>query len=112
VPLLGVPLEETVCSCPSDNLQSRSEDVSLWGVVHSCVDRPWWSTTLIGWIRSTLGTWSSFSRADFSESTPALLLVAWALKLFRRRNWALSSTLQISSCCLIWCIQNAALILM
>jgi hypothetical protein len=29
VPLLGVPLEETVCSCPSDNLQSRSEDVSL-----------------------------------------------------------------------------------
>jgi hypothetical protein len=28
VPVLGVPLEETLCSCPSD-LQSRSKEVSL-----------------------------------------------------------------------------------
>jgi hypothetical protein len=29
VPILGVPLEETFCSCPSDFLQSRSKEVSL-----------------------------------------------------------------------------------
>jgi len=29
VPVLGVPLEETVCSCPSHFLQSRSKEVSL-----------------------------------------------------------------------------------
>jgi len=29
VPLLSVPLEETLCSLPSDLLQSRSNDVSL-----------------------------------------------------------------------------------
>jgi hypothetical protein len=29
VPVLGVPLEETLCSCPSDCLQSRSKDLSL-----------------------------------------------------------------------------------
>jgi len=28
-PVLGVPLEETPCSCLSDCLQSRSKDVSL-----------------------------------------------------------------------------------
>jgi hypothetical protein len=29
VPVLSVPLEETLCSCPSDLLQSRSKEVSL-----------------------------------------------------------------------------------
>jgi len=29
VPVLGVPLEETLCSCLSDLLQSRSKEVSL-----------------------------------------------------------------------------------
>jgi len=29
VPALRVPLEEMLCSCPSDLLQSRSKDVSL-----------------------------------------------------------------------------------
>jgi hypothetical protein len=29
VHVLGVPLEETLCSCPSDFLQSRSKEVSL-----------------------------------------------------------------------------------
>jgi hypothetical protein len=29
VPVLGVPLEETLFSCPSDFLQSRSKEVSL-----------------------------------------------------------------------------------
>ena len=29
VPVLGVPLEETLFSCPSDLLQSRSREVSL-----------------------------------------------------------------------------------
>jgi hypothetical protein len=29
VPILSMPLEETLCSCPSDCLQSRSKDVSL-----------------------------------------------------------------------------------
>jgi hypothetical protein len=29
VPVLGVPLEEMLCSCPSDFLQSRSKVVSL-----------------------------------------------------------------------------------
>jgi hypothetical protein len=29
VPVLGVPLEETLCSCPSHILQSRSKEVSL-----------------------------------------------------------------------------------
>jgi hypothetical protein len=29
VPLLSVPLEETLCSCPSDLLQSRSKEASL-----------------------------------------------------------------------------------
>jgi hypothetical protein len=32
-----MPLEETLCSCPSDLFQSRSKDVSLWVVVHSHV---------------------------------------------------------------------------
>jgi hypothetical protein len=29
VPVLSVPLEETLCSCPSDILQSRSKEVFL-----------------------------------------------------------------------------------
>jgi len=29
MPVLSVPLEETLCSCPSDLLQSRSKEVSL-----------------------------------------------------------------------------------
>ena len=29
MPVLDVPLEETLCSCPSDLLQSRSKEVSL-----------------------------------------------------------------------------------
>jgi hypothetical protein len=29
VPVLGVPMEETLCSCPSDFLQSRSKEMSL-----------------------------------------------------------------------------------
>ena len=29
MPILGVPLKETLCSCPSDFLQSRSKEVSL-----------------------------------------------------------------------------------
>jgi hypothetical protein len=29
MPVLGVPLEETLCSCLSDLLQSRSKEVSL-----------------------------------------------------------------------------------
>jgi len=29
VPVFGVPLEETLCSCPSDLLPSRSKEVSL-----------------------------------------------------------------------------------
>jgi hypothetical protein len=29
VPVLGVSPEETLCSCPSDRLQSRSKDVSV-----------------------------------------------------------------------------------
>jgi hypothetical protein len=29
VPVLGMPLEEMLCSCPSDLLQSRSKEVSL-----------------------------------------------------------------------------------
>jgi hypothetical protein len=29
VPVLGVPLEETLCSCPSHLLQNRSKEVSL-----------------------------------------------------------------------------------
>ena len=29
VPVLSVPLEEMLCSCPSDHLQSRRKDVSL-----------------------------------------------------------------------------------
>jgi hypothetical protein len=29
VPVLSVPLEETLCSCPSDFLQSRSKEVSF-----------------------------------------------------------------------------------
>jgi len=29
VPVLSVPVEETLCFCPSDSLQSRSKDVSL-----------------------------------------------------------------------------------
>ena len=29
VPILGMPLEKTICSCPSVHLQSRSKEVSL-----------------------------------------------------------------------------------
>jgi hypothetical protein len=29
VPVLGVSLEETLCSCPSDLLHSRSKEMSL-----------------------------------------------------------------------------------
>jgi hypothetical protein len=37
VPILSVPLEETLCSCPSDFLQNRSKEVSLRREVHSHV---------------------------------------------------------------------------
>ena len=30
MPILKVPMEETLGSCPPDLLQSRSEEVSLW----------------------------------------------------------------------------------
>ena len=33
MPVLSVPLEETLCSCSSDLLQSRSKEVSLWAEV-------------------------------------------------------------------------------
>ena len=37
MPVLNVPLEETLCSCPSDLLQSRSKEVSLSAEVRSHV---------------------------------------------------------------------------
>ena len=37
VPVLGVPLEETFCSCTSGFLQSRSKEVSVWAEVRSHV---------------------------------------------------------------------------
>jgi len=37
VPVLGVPLDETLCSCLSDFLQSGSKEVSLQPVVGSHV---------------------------------------------------------------------------
>jgi len=37
VSVLGAPLEETLCSCPSNFLQSRSKAVSLWAEVRSHV---------------------------------------------------------------------------
>jgi hypothetical protein len=37
VPILSVPLEETLCSCPSDLLQSRSKEVLLRAEMHSHV---------------------------------------------------------------------------
>jgi len=38
IPVLGMSLEETLCSCPSDLLHSRSKEVSLRVPVH--VDCP------------------------------------------------------------------------
>jgi hypothetical protein len=38
IPVLGMSLEETLCSCPPDLLQSRSKEVSLQAPVH--VDCP------------------------------------------------------------------------
>ena len=41
VPVLGVPLEEMLCSCRSDRLHSRSKGyVPLGGGAHSCIARP------------------------------------------------------------------------
>ena len=37
VPVLSVPLEETLCSCPSDILQSSCKEVSLRAEVRSHV---------------------------------------------------------------------------
>jgi hypothetical protein len=37
MPVLGVPLVETLCSCPSDLLRSRSKEVSLSAAVRSHV---------------------------------------------------------------------------
>jgi hypothetical protein len=37
VPVLSVPMDEMLCSCPSDRLQSRSKDVALGAVMHSHV---------------------------------------------------------------------------
>ena len=37
MPVLNVPLEVTLCSCPSDLLQSGSKEVSLEVPLHSCV---------------------------------------------------------------------------
>jgi len=37
VPVLGMPLEETLCSCPSDLLQSGSKELSLQVLVRSHV---------------------------------------------------------------------------
>ena len=40
VPVLGVPLEETLCSCPWDLLQSRSKVSLVSRGALSCVDHP------------------------------------------------------------------------
>ena len=37
MPVLSMPLEEMLCSCTSDHLQSRCKDVSLWAEVDSQV---------------------------------------------------------------------------
>jgi hypothetical protein len=52
--LLSVPLEETLCSCPSDLLQSRSKEVALRCALkcRSSLMRH----NLIGLICSALGT--------------------------------------------------------
>ena len=34
VPVLSMPLEKTICSCPSVHLQSSRKEVSLWTAVH------------------------------------------------------------------------------
>ena len=40
VSVLSLPLEETLCSCPSDFLQRRSKEVSLCAEVCSLVGHP------------------------------------------------------------------------
>ena len=94
----ALPLEEALCSCTWDLLQSRSKDVSLWAEVHSHVlivpvharrrlglyvfprDMIFCLQTRFQWIRSR-----------------TILIMVSAIKLFRRPAWALSSTLQCSS---------------
>jgi hypothetical protein len=66
-----MPLEDTISFCPSDLLQSGSK-VSLQAVVRSHVQNAWWRTISIESLCSALGTWSSVSRADFSESATTL----------------------------------------
>ena len=72
LPVLCLPLEETLCSCPSDFLKEG---------VRTCPFERWCALMcrsslmrheLIGLKCSAFGTWSSVSRVDFGESSPVL----------------------------------------
>jgi hypothetical protein len=72
VPVLGLPLEEIFCSCPSDFLQKRSKEVSLERRCAVMCRSSLMRHDLIGSICSAFGTWSSVSRVDFGKSVPVL----------------------------------------
>jgi hypothetical protein len=97
LPVLGIPLEETLCSCPSDFLQSRSKVMSVWAEVCSHVyiipDEAW-----LDWVYM-LSFWDMifcFQSGFQRIRSRTVLIVAWALIFFRHSEQALSSTLQRS----------------
>jgi hypothetical protein len=97
VPVLSVPLEEMLCSCPSDLLQSRSKVVSLCVEVRSHVYIVPGEARL-DWVdmfsfRDIIFCFQSGFRRIPSRT---VLIAASALTLFRRPDRALSSTPQSS----------------
>ena len=82
VPILSVPLEEMLYSCPLDLLESRSK-VSLEQWCPLTCRSSLMRHNLIGSICSALGSWSSLSRVDFGESAPCCFDSGFSPHTFR-----------------------------
>jgi len=70
VPVLGVPLEETFCSCPSDFFQSGSKECPFERRGALMFRSSLMRHDLIGSLRSAFRKLSSVSRVYFGESAP------------------------------------------
>jgi len=92
MPALRVPMEETLCSCPSDLLQSRSREMSLCAEMRSQVQiipdeaRLDWVDMFISWDMIFC-----FQSGFWRIHAHTVLIAASALTLFRRPDRALSS---------------------
>ena len=88
VPALSLLLEETLCSCSSHRLQSRSKNLSLWAAVHSHVlivpdDALYWSGQYV----QLSGHDLLFPERILANPLPYCLIAAWAIKQMNMCNF-------------------------